>query len=94
MCAEVTNLECDVLAYTECDLVMTTEPFTTDKMVEDEYQVWECDEGVKNVTHLKKLPDCQNVTRMNCVQLWETDSRGQKVNKGIFEKERMMCVKP
>jgi len=83
VCGDVTNLECDLLAYTECDLVMTRQPFNTDKMVEDHYQVWACDEGVKNVTHLKQLPECKNVTRMNCVQLWETDSRGQKVKKNV-----------
>ena len=76
----MTNLECDILPYTECDLVMKTEYFASDKMVEAEFDVWGCDQGRKNVTHLKKLPDCKNVTRMNCIQLWETVN-GRKVLK-------------
>ena len=29
--------------------------------------------------HIKMLPECQNVTKQNCVTLWETDPDGKQV---------------
>ena len=35
-------------------------------------------QGRKEIPHQKMLPQCRNVTKQNCVTLWETDSSGQK----------------
>lgn len=31
------------------------------------------------IPHVKMLPECKNVTKQNCVTLWETDDDGKQV---------------
>ena len=31
------------------------------------------------IPHVKMLPECRNVTKQNCVTLWETDPEGKQV---------------
>ena len=42
--------------------------------VETKYadQYW-CDEGTRNEIHIKKVPQCKEVTKQNCVTKWEMD---------------------
>ena len=39
-----------------------------------------CFQGKKTIPHQKLLPECKNVTKQNCVTLWETDNNGEQVN--------------
>ena len=34
------------------------------------------------IPHVKMLPECKNVTKQNCVALWETDPQGNQVWAG------------
>ena len=34
------------------------------------------------IPHVKMLPECKNVTKQNCVTLWETDPQGNQVWAG------------
>ena len=36
-------------------------------------------QGRKMIPHVKMLPECRNVTKQNCVTLWETDPEGKQV---------------
>jgi hypothetical protein len=36
--------------------------------------------GKKTIPHTKMLPQCRNVTKQNCVTLWETDPNGKQVH--------------
>ena len=36
-------------------------------------------QGKKTIPHTKLLPECRNVTKQNCVTLWETDANGKQV---------------
>ena len=38
-----------------------------------------CTQGKKEIPHTKMLPECKNVTKQNCVTLWETDADGKQV---------------
>ena len=38
-----------------------------------------CTQGKKTIPHTKLLPECRNVTKQNCVTLWETDADGKQV---------------
>ena len=33
------------------------------------------------IPHVKMLPECKNVTKQNCVTLWETDDDGKQVGQ-------------
>ena len=33
------------------------------------------------IPHVKMLPECKNVTKQNCVTLWETDDDGKQVSQ-------------
>ena len=37
-------------------------------------------QGTKTVPHVKMVPHCKNVTKQNCVTLWETDANGKQVD--------------
>ena len=39
----------------------------------------DCTQGKKTIPHTKLLPECRNVTKQNCVTLWETDADGKQV---------------
>ena len=36
-------------------------------------------QGERMLEHLKMLPECRNVTKQNCVTLWQTDPDGKQV---------------
>ena len=36
------------------------------------------------IPHVKMLPECRNVTKQNCVTLWETDPDGKQVGSNII----------
>ena len=36
-------------------------------------------QGERMLEHTKMLPECRNVTKQNCVTLWETDPDGKQV---------------
>ena len=38
-------------------------------------------QGRKMIPHVKMLPECRNVTKQNCVTLWETDPEGENEMK-------------
>ena len=40
--------------------------------------------------HIKMLPECQNVTKQNCVTLWETDPDGKQV--GLRIEISALCI--
>ena len=39
-----------------------------------------CYQGRKTIPHKKQFPECKNVTKQNCVTLWETDENGEQVS--------------
>ena len=43
-----------------------------------------CYEGKKTIPHKKHFPECHNVTKQNCVTLWETDDDGEQVKSEQF----------
>lgn len=51
------------------------------KSVEKQFEKKSCTEGVSTVQHEKMMPNCKNVTKLNCVTLWKTDEDGKQVRK-------------
>ena len=41
-----------------------------------------CTTGQRTIPHQKFLPECRDVTKQNCVTLWETDADGKQVWAG------------
>ena len=80
VCDEVTEIECEVVPYTECQMIMENTPYRSYKMVDKEYNKKTCTEGMKTVQHTKMMPECKNVTKQNCVTKWETDENGNQVS--------------
>ena len=79
VCDEVTEIVCEVVPYTDCQMIMENTPYKSFKMVEKPYDKIECEEGMKSVPHQKMMPECRNVTKQNCVTKWETDENGNQV---------------
>ena len=51
------------------------------KTVEKQFEKKSCTEGVSTVQHEKMMPNCKNVTKLNCVTLWKTDEAGKQVRE-------------
>ena len=61
---------------------METQQFNETKLEPKIFIDKSCTQGKKTVPHEKLLPACQNVTKQNCVTLWETDAAGNQVWAG------------
>jgi len=51
-------------------------------MTEKNYTTKVCEPTIKTVKHIKKMPECKNVTKHNCVTKWEVLPSGEKVWSG------------
>jgi len=82
VCQDVMETKCEVIPYTECSLGEEPQEFRETVLVPKQFVEKTCVQGRKMIPHLKMLPDCRNVTKQNCVTLWETDPEGKQVWAG------------
>ena len=81
VCIDVTETKCEVVPYKECKMGLEPMEYTEKKLAPKLFVEKSCYEGRKNVPHKKLFPECRNVTKQNCVTLWETDENGEQVRK-------------
>ena len=74
---------------TVCQLGSKSKEFNDTKLTAKRFEEQECSQGRKEIPHRKMLPECRNVTKQNCVTLWETDDAGKKyfLCINIFQKK-------
>lgn len=77
----MTEIQCDIVPYTECTMSMEATPYRSYEMVPKVYRKKECTEGMDTVQHTKMMPECRNVTKQNCITNWETDEDGNQVTR-------------
>ena len=76
-----------VVPYKECKSGQEPQQFTETKLAAKKFIEQGCTQGKKTIPHTKLLPECRNVTKQNCVTLWETDADGKQVStSGNLEK--------
>lgn len=83
VCDDVTEIQCDIVPYTECEMGMQSTPYKSCVPVPKNFTVKDCDETPEVRHHKKMMPECRNVTKQNCVTKWETDSYGKQVRKNF-----------
>ena len=69
-----------VVPYKECKSGQEPQQFTETKLTAKKFIEQGCTQGKKTIPHTKLLPECRNVTKQNCVTLWETDADGKQVS--------------
>jgi len=82
VCQDVTETHCEVVPYKECKSTQVPQQYTETKLQAKKFVEQGCTTGKKTIPHTKLLPECRNVTKQNCVTLWETDSNGKQVWAG------------
>merc|ERR1719220_1775194 len=82
VCQDVTETKCEVVPYKECKSGQEPHQFTETKLTAKKFVEQGCTQGKKEIPHTKLLPECRNVTKQNCVTLWETDADGKQVWAG------------
>merc|ERR550534_398264 len=82
VCQDVTETKCEVVPYKECKSGQEPQQFTETKLTAKKFVEQGCTQGKKTIPHTKLLPECRNVTKQNCVTLWETDADGKQVWAG------------
>ena len=78
VCADVTETRCEVTPYTECSMGVEPQEFSETKLEGKKFVEKSCTQGTKTIPHQKLLPECRNVTKQNCVTLWEKDQYGKQ----------------
>ena len=93
VCIDVTETKCEVVPYKECKMGLEPMEYTEKKLAPKLFVEKSCYEGRKNVPHKKLFPECRNVTKQNCVTLWETDENGEQVRKYFNTFTKIFYVK-
>ena len=62
----------------ECKMGMEEQSASQTKLAPKLFVEKSCKTGTKTVPHTKMVPECRNVTKQNCVTLWETDAEGKQ----------------
>ena len=52
-------------------------------MADRDYTTKVCEPKIKTIKHIKKMPECKNVTKHNCVTKWEVLTTGEKVSNSL-----------
>ena len=84
MCDEVTEIQCEIVPYTECQMTMDPTPYKSFDMVTKTFNKRVCKEGMDVVQHTKMMPECRNVTKQNCITKWETDEDGNQASNFLY----------
>ena len=79
VCIDVTETKCEVVPYKECKMGLEPQEYTEKKLAPKLFIEKSCYQGKKTIPHKKLFPECRNVTKQNCVTLWETDENGEQV---------------
>ncbi len=87
MCIDVTETKCEVVPYKECKMGLEPMEYTEKKLAPKLFVEKSCYEGKKTIPHKKLFPECRNVTKQNCVTLWETDDNGEQIWAGTEQCE-------
>merc|ERR1712242_100146 len=84
ICMDVPVTNCEVFAYTDCDTQETTEEVRDDSIEVSEYIKQSCVVSSKReqLSELKRIPVCKNVTRQLCITKWVVDMTGEKIWAG------------
>ena len=83
VCIDVTETKCEVVPYKDCSMGLEPQEFVEKKLTPKLFVEKSCYQGKKTIPHKKLFPECRNVTKQNCVTLWETDESGQQVRGNI-----------
>jgi len=81
VCDDVTEIQCDIVPYTECEMGMQSTPYKSCVPVQKNFTEKDCKEMKEVTQHKKMIPECRNVTKQNCVTKWETDANGKQVRQ-------------
>ena len=84
VCDEVTEITCEIVPYTECEMSMEETPYKSFETITKQFQKKTCKEGMDVVQHTKMMPECRNVTKQNCITKWETDENGNQASDTFF----------
>ena len=68
--------------FLECKMGMEEQTASQTKLAPKLFVEKSCKTGTKTVPHTKMVPECKNVTKQNCVTLWERDEEGNPVWAG------------
>ena len=79
VCLDVTETKCEVVPYKDCAMGLEPQEFVEKKLAPKLFVEKSCYQGKKTIPHKKQFPECRNVTKQNCVTLWETDENGEQV---------------
>ena len=84
VCVTVPITKCEIVGYTECDNIPSTQIVRDDSLQNQQFVAQDCEvSSVKEtITEIKKMPVCQTVTKQQCDTKWVVNELGEKVWAG------------
>jgi hypothetical protein len=82
VCVPVEKMVCEVVGWSDCKMAPCPVTVAHPEPVETEFIERECRMVPHNISHVKVLPKCENVTKRICTTLWDRDADGNPVWKG------------
>jgi len=81
VCSPVEEMECEIIGWSDCQMYPCPVEVKKPKIQTEDFIEQTCDMVPHNITHIKKIPDCKNVTKRICTTLWDRDAQGNPVWK-------------
>jgi hypothetical protein len=69
------------IPYKECKQGVEPQQYNETKLNQKKFIEKSCTVAKKTIPHKKLVPRCTNITKQNCVTIWEIDQSGKQVRK-------------
>jgi len=82
VCIPVEKMVCEIVGWSDCKMTPCPVTVSSPEPELHEFVEKECKMVPHNISHVKILPKCENVTKRICTTLWDRDAEGNPVWKG------------
>jgi len=78
VCRDITDFKCNTEAWAECSSTFYQAHGKKCELKYNDFEYKHCQETEHFETQIKMVPECKDVTKQSCVDIWETDHHGNK----------------
>merc|ERR1712096_520579 len=80
VCRDITDFKCNTVAWAVCSSKFYEARGNKCELKYNDFEYKHCQETEHFETQIKMVPECKDVTKQSCVDIWETDHHGNKVH--------------
>jgi hypothetical protein len=80
VCMEVTEMKCDIVAWADCKTDFEWIQGKKCHVIHKDFPSRSCVEETHVTKHLKKVPDCDDIEKEVCEEVWKTLPNGKRIS--------------